>query len=151
MKTSNITFYNILIVIMGLLHIWNRNLKEKIQISNFSWVLRHLKIWNMLTKVKIQVARKYPMWVFETTAFEPRSQQSNPEKDPRSPYREIVQKLFKSVHLNIVTKFEQFLSNFSVWGARIFIWIALLWSWFKCGRFEYPHRVLSSNLKFHFC
>ena len=105
----------------------------------------------MLTKVKFQVARKYPMWVFKTTAFEPRTQQSNPEKDPRSPYREIVQKLFKSVHLNIVTKFEQFLSNFSEWGARIFIWIALLGSWFKYGHFEYPHWVLSSHLNFHFC
>ena len=30
----------------------------------------------MLKKVKFQVARKYPMWVFKTTAFEPRSQQS---------------------------------------------------------------------------
>ena len=34
-KTSKVTFSNNLIVIMGLLHIWNRNLKEKIQISNF--------------------------------------------------------------------------------------------------------------------
>ena len=34
-KTSKITFSIPLIVIMGLLHIWNRNLKEKNQISNF--------------------------------------------------------------------------------------------------------------------
>ena len=47
------------------------------------------------------------MWVFKTTALEPRSQQSNKNKNPSSLDREIVQKMFKSVHMNIKTKFEQ--------------------------------------------
>ena len=113
----------------ALIYIWNRNLKKKFKFQIFSWVLRHLKIWNILTKVKIQVARKYTMWVFKTTALEPRSQRSNRNKDPSSLDREIVQKLFKSVHPNIMTKFEQFLRDFLVWRPWIFLW-------FKCGSFE---------------
>ena len=34
-KTSKIIFSNTLIIIRGLLHIWNRNLKKNIQISHF--------------------------------------------------------------------------------------------------------------------
>ena len=57
---------------------------------------------------------------------------------------------------NLVTMFgctdlNSFWTISRYWEFRIFFWIALLCSWFKCGRFEYPHRVLSSNLKFHFC
>ena len=91
------------------------------------------------------------MWVFKTTAFEPRSQKRNPNKNPRFPYREIVQKLFKFRLYIRVYRFEQFLDDFSVQRIRILFWIYFLWSWFKCGRFEYPHRVLSNNLNFHFC
>ena len=97
---------------MGLLHIWKGNLKNKFQI--FSWVLCHLKIGNILTKAKIQVARKFPMWVFKTTAFEQRSQQNNPKRDQRSPYRKILHKLFKFAYHVQVYKFEHFLDDFSV-------------------------------------
>ena len=49
---------------MGLLYIWNRNLKEKL---------------NMLTKVKFQVARKYPMWVFKTTTIKAKQSRKRSE------------------------------------------------------------------------
>ena len=38
---------------------------------------RNLKIWKTLTKVKIQVSRKYPMLVFKIIAFAPWSQHIN--------------------------------------------------------------------------
>ena len=130
------------IVVMVLLYIYRIGIWRKLfKFQIFSWVLRHLKIWNTLTKVKNQVVWKYPMWVFKTTAFEPRSQQSNLEKDPRSPYREIVQKLFKFGHYVWVYRFEQFLDNFSVWGPWIFFWIVIvvqMWSFWipTLGTFE---------------
>ena len=84
---------------MGLLHIWNRNLK--LGASPF----KNLKYVN---ESEISSCSKAPDVGIQNTAFEAQSQQCNPEKDPWSPFREIVKKLFKSVHPNIVTKVEQF-------------------------------------------
>ena len=61
--------------------------RKKLKFQIVSWVLRHLQIWNMLPKVKIQVARKDPMWVFKTTAFEYRS-----KKKIRGPHTEKLSK-----------------------------------------------------------
>ena len=69
-----------------------------------------MKIWKTLTKVKIQIAWKYPMWVFKTTAFEPWSHRIKRKNDLSLSARGNVRKLFKSVQLIIMTKFEQFLS-----------------------------------------
>ena len=88
MKTTKITFSITLILIMGLLLIWNTNLRRKK--SNFKFLVGCFAIWNILTKVKIQVAQKCPIWVFKTNALEPRSQRSNQNKDPSLIHSHIV-------------------------------------------------------------
>ena len=82
MKTSKITFFQMLLVNMGLLHTWNSNLKKKNEFQYLSWMLRHLKIGKVLTKVIIEVARKFIMGVFKRTALEPRSTISNQKHNP---------------------------------------------------------------------
>ena len=142
-KKSKITFSNVLIVIMGLLHV-----RKKFQFQIFSWVLRQLIIWKILTKGKIQVARNYVMWVFKRTAFKPRLLRNNRKKDLIWLDQKIIQKLFKSVHQNIMTK-EQFLDDFSVWWPRVFI---LDCRAVTLVSFVYSYQVLSSklcNTKFH--
>ena len=55
-------------------------------------------------KVKIQVVRKVGFFVLKRSIFEPRSQRSNPKKDPRSPNREIDQKVPKMGHITQMYK-----------------------------------------------
>ena len=50
------------------------------------WMMRKIK---MESKVTIHVAQKYMMWVFKTSAFEPRSQHSNKKIDQSSLDQEI--------------------------------------------------------------
>ena len=97
----------------------------------------------------LSICLKEPMWVFKQANWY-YDHSAAIQKKYESALRKCP-KLLKSVHPIIMTKFLRVLVNFLVQQTQIFFPFAPLWSWFKCGVFEYPHRVLSSNLNVHFC
>ena len=90
------------------------------------------------------VVQKVGFFVLKRSVFKPRSQRSNPKKDPRSPNREIVRKLPKFVPSSDSSHFRHFLEYFSVRWSRIFFPIAALRPCFEYASFEYKEAY--SNL-----